>query len=340
MKANRAQLDKALKAPAEPRFFLFHGPDDSGSRALAKAVGAALGAEAERIDLTGAELKADPARLADEAASISMFGGARWILVEPAGDETVPALEALLDSPAAGNPVAVLAGALKPASKLLKLALGAADALAFASYVPDARDADRLVAELARPIGLAVQSDVARRIAEASGGNRAIIAQELDKFALYLDASPATPRPLDHEAIDALGAAADDGDLGRLVESVASGDSAALEAELARLRAEGVEGITLIRAMLRRMALLARLRAEVEQGASPAAAMASQGKALFWKEKDGVERQLRRWRSGLIAKAVTRLSNAQRQVMAPGGPGPIAAEAELFAICRQAARLR
>ena len=54
-----------------------------------------------------------------------MFGGARWILVEPAGDEIVPALEALLEAPAAGNPVAVLAGALKPASKLLKLALAA-----------------------------------------------------------------------------------------------------------------------------------------------------------------------------------------------------------------------
>ena len=45
--------------------------------------------EAERIDLGGADLRGDPARLADEAASISMFGGARWILVEPAGDESL-----------------------------------------------------------------------------------------------------------------------------------------------------------------------------------------------------------------------------------------------------------
>ena len=153
MKANKGQIDKALKAPAETRFFLLHGPDESGSRALAKALGAAMGAEAERVDLTGAELKADPARLADEAASISMFGGARWILVEPAGDEIVPALEALLEAPAAGNPVAVVAGALKPASKLLKLALAAPGALAFASYVPDARDADRLALDMARARG-------------------------------------------------------------------------------------------------------------------------------------------------------------------------------------------
>jgi DNA polymerase-3 subunit delta len=92
--------------------------------------------------------------------------------------------------------------------------------------------------------------------------------------------------------------------------------------------------------MLRRMSLLARLRAEVEQGSSPAAVMASSGKSLFWKEKDEVGRQLGRWRSDLLAKAMARLVEAERQVKASGGVGPLAADAELFAICRQAARLR
>ncbi|MEA3030897.1 MAG: polymerase subunit delta [Sphingomonadales bacterium] len=340
MKANRPQIEKALKAPGETRFFLFHGPDEAGSRALAKALGAALGAEAERVDLGGAELRADPARLADEAASISMFGELRWILVEPAGDESVAALEALLEAPAAGNPVAVVAGSLKPASKLLKLALAAPSALAFASYVPDARDAERLVLDMARAHGLIVRPDVARRIAESCAGNRALIEQELIKFALYAGAAADAPRPIDHDVIDALGAAADEGDLSRLVDSAAGGDAAALEAELVRLHAEGLEGITLIRAMLRRMALLARLRAEVEHGSNPGAVMASAGKSIFFKEKDGIERQLRRWRSDLIAKAMSRLAEAERQVKTSGGVGAIAADAELFAICRQAARLR
>jgi DNA polymerase-3 subunit delta len=97
-----------------------------------------------------------------------MFGGARWILVDSAGDETVPALEALLEAPAAGNPVALLAGSLKPASKLLKLALGAPSALAFASYTPDAREAGQLVLGMARAQGLIVRPDVASRIAEAA----------------------------------------------------------------------------------------------------------------------------------------------------------------------------
>jgi len=340
MKASKAQIDKALKVPGATRFFLLHGPDEAGSRALAKTLGEAMGAEAERVDLTGAELRNDPARLADEAASISMFGDKRWILVEPAGDEAVPALEALIEAAAAGNPVAVVAGALRPASKLLKLALASADALAFASYVPDGEGAGRLVLEMARGEGLIVQPDVAQRIADSCAGNRAVIGQELAKFALYADASPQAPRPIDHDAIDRLGAGSDEGDLSRLVDSAAGGDAAALEAELNRLRAEGQEGITLIRAMLRRIGLLARLRAEVEAGNSVAAVMASSGKSLFWKDKDAVGAQLARWRGDFLAKAMSRLLEAERQVKAAGGIGPLAADEELFAICRQAARLR
>ena len=340
MKANRPQVEKALARPAETRLFLFHGPDEAGSRAMVRRLGEAMGTDAERVDLKGAELKDDPARLADEAASISMFGGARWILVETAGDESLGAVEALIEAPAAGNPVAIVAGALKPASKLLKLALAASNAVAFASYLPEARDADRIVLDLARDQGLVLRPDVAHRIAEASGANRSVIEQELAKYALYLDASPEAPKPLDHDTVDAVGSGADEGDLSRLVDSVAGGDAAALETEIARLRAEGQEGIALTRAVLRRMTLLARLRAQVEQGNSVSAVMASAGKSLFWREKDAVEAHVRRWRSDLLAKAISRLVEAERQVMTPGGPGIVAADAELFAICRQAARLR
>jgi DNA polymerase III subunit delta len=341
MKASRAQAERALANPGDIRFFLLHGPDEAGSRALARRLAAAMGEGAERIDISGAELKADPARLADEAAAISMFGGARWIQVEQAGDEIVPAVEALVEAAAAGNPVVILAGALKPASKLLKLGLSTPSAVAFASYLPDAGQADRLVMELARPLGLILRPDVASRIGEACGGNRAVIEQELVKYALYADASAAAPKSIDHDVVDQVGAGAEEGDLTRLVDSAAGGNGRALEAEIARLRAQGQEGITLIRAVLRRMMLLARLRAEVEQGRSVAAVMASPAaKSVFFKEKDAVERQLQRWSAELIAKAVARLAEAERQVMAPGGPGIVAADAELFAIARQAARLR
>ena len=66
MKANRGQIERALKAPGQDvRFFLLYGPDEAGSRALCTALAAAMGAGAERTDFTGSELKSDPARLSD-----------------------------------------------------------------------------------------------------------------------------------------------------------------------------------------------------------------------------------------------------------------------------------
>lgn len=341
MKANRGQIDRALRSPADTLFFLFHGPDEAGSHALVRAVAAAAGAGAERIELSGAELKSDPARLADEAASLSLFGGARYIVVEPAGDESLAAVEALLQAPAAGNPVAIVAGALKPTSKLLKLAIAEPRALAFASYVPEGRDADRLVTEMAREHGLNVRGDVARRIAEGAAGNRSIVASEIAKYAAFLDASPERPQALEHDAVDALGAGAEEGDLGRLVDSVVEGDPKTLEAEVVRLGSEGIEGIPIIRAVLRRMLLLAQLRGDVERGSRVDAVMASPAaRGVFWKEKDGVARQLGRWRGDLIARSVGRLLEAERQMKASGALGPVAVQEELFAICRQAQRLR
>jgi DNA polymerase-3 subunit delta len=340
VKAGKAELETALKAPSRTRFFLFHGHDDAGSRALALRVVAAAGAEAERVELSGAQLKGDPARLADEAASLSLFGGARAILVEPAGDEAVAAVEALLELPSAANPVAIVAGSLKPTSKLLKLALASKQAIAFASYVPEGRDADRLVMEMGRIEGLNIRPDAARRIAEAGAGNRAVIASELRKYALFLDASPERPVPLEHDGIDAVGAASEEGDLSRLVDSVSGGHPALLQAELLRLKSVGIEGIPLIRAVMRRMALLARMRAEVERGNSVDTVMGSLGKGIFWKEKEAVAGQLARWRSDLLAKGMGRLLEAERAMKMSGAFGPAAVDEELFAICRQASRLR
>jgi DNA polymerase-3 subunit delta len=68
--------------------------------------------------------------------------------------------------------------------------------------------------------------------------------------------------------------------------------------------------------------------------------MASHGKSLFWKEKPAIAQQLRAWRSDLLAKSIGRLLEAERQAKASGGLGSVAVDEELYAISRQAARLR
>jgi DNA polymerase-3 subunit delta len=61
--------------------------------------------------------------------------------------------------------------------------------------------------------------------------------------------------------------------------------------------------------------MLAPLRARVERGERVGDVMASMGKALFWKDKPLVERQLATWTAERLAGAAARVSALERQIM-------------------------
>lgn len=314
MKAVKASLAKALDRPDPAiRFYLFYGPDDAGSRALAGQL--LKGLSAEKFLLLSQSVKADPAVLADEAGAISLFGGKRAIWIEPAGDEIADGVAALLESSASESPVIAVAGALRKTSALLKLAEAHPAALSHISYVPEGRDLDRMVMDLAREQGLRVAPDLARRIASAAAGNQAIVGQELVKFATFLGADTANPRDLDPEAVDLLGADSAEADLMRLGDLALAGRMDALLKELGRLPHGGSEAVPVLRALQRRLLLLAPLRARVERGERVDAVMTSMGKALFWKDKSLIERLLSAWPAERLAEAASRVSTLERQIM-------------------------
>lgn len=341
MKANRPQIERAVARPDPAhRLILLYGQDESASQLLANAIGKALGDRAERIDLTGAALKADPARLSDEAAAISLFGDPRWIRIMPGGDESIDAVEALLALPSKTCPVVLVAGALRKDAKLVKLATAHPAALAFASYLPEGGEADRIAVQLGREAGVTLGPDVGRRIAAAAGGDRAVIAREIEKYALFLDASPARPAELDHDGLDAIGADVDGGSLDRLVDAVMGGDGARADAEVARLADGGAAAVPIVRAFQSRLLLLAQLRARIEDGNSAESVIAGAARGILWKSKDNLLRQVSRWDSAAIATALSRVAEAGRGTMSSRGAGLIAVEAELQTLARRAARQR
>jgi DNA polymerase-3 subunit delta len=341
VKANANEIARALDAANGPvRFFLLYGPDEAGSAALARRLERAMGQEAERIDLDGSTLKADPARLVDEAASISLFGGRRWIRIQPAGDEIASAVASLLDADVAGNPVVALAGALKPSSPLVKLALDHKLALAHPSYVPDARDAAQIAETLAREAGLRLPRDLGRTLAISCSNDRSIMAQEIEKLALYLDAAPDRPAEATAEALEAIGASNPDGELSKLVDAIMGGQPGRVGAEVARLGQSGIAGIPVLRALFRRLILLAALRRDIDGGQSPAAAVEARGKAIFFKEKPAITDQASRWPADRLAALADKLLAAERALKSSGTAGDILAEAEMLTISRFAARRR
>ena len=341
MKASRGQIEKALDAPpADIRFFLLYGPDEAGSVVLGKRLERAMGDEAERIDLDGPVLRDDPARLSDEAASFSMFGDRRWIRISGIGEESLAAVTALLEAEAAGNPVIATAGALKGTSKLLKLALDSPQAMAFASYQPDAREAEQIAAAMAREGGLRLPPELAKRIAELTNGDRALMGGEIEKLILYLDASPDHPREATPEALDALSAGNPDADAAPLVNAVLGGELKAMHRELGRLAEAGTAMAAVLRPLLTRAMLLANLRSSFDESGRLDAAVEAAGKQIFWKEKPMVTRQVRLWDAHGIARVIQRLSDAERASRSARGTGDLLVRHELLAIARQAARER
>lgn len=339
MKVKEPQISRVIDNPdGKVRLYLLYGPDDAGSRALAARFEQAMGPDAERIDLDGSVLKDDPARLADEAASFSLFGSKRHIRVT-GGDDCTNAVVALLEAASVGNPVVMIAGALKPASSLMKAALDHPEVMAFQGYKPEGAGLETLAVHIGRTYGLRMQPGVAVRLGANCLGDRAVLEREIEKLALYLDAAPDRPREASEDALAAIGADIAEANTTRLVNAVLGGDLTIVTAELTEVEA-GNGWVPAIRALQRRVILLARLRSDVEAGKSASAAVASLGKALFFKEQPIVTAQLSRWSSVRLATASTRLFASERAIMASGAAGSVIAAEELIAIARVGQRLR
>ncbi len=104
VKANANQIRAAIDAASpDIRLYLLHGPDESGAQEIAARLARTMGPDAERVDLESSTLKSNPGRLADEAASMSLFGSARHIRISGAGDECTEAFTLLLDAERAGQ---------------------------------------------------------------------------------------------------------------------------------------------------------------------------------------------------------------------------------------------
>lgn len=337
MKAVKGSIGHSVDQPdPKVRFYLFHGPDEAQSSALGDRLVTAL--KAAKHNVASGSLRVDPALLADEAGAIDMFGGAKVIWLQPAGEEIVAAVEALMDAPAAESPVVAIAGRLGKSSGLLKLAESHPLALSHISYELDARDAERLVAELARAEGLRPQSGVAARIAEGCANDRRMISQELAKLALYADASRDSPKDLGSDALDAIGADMG-GDFLGIADLALAGDLRSLGEAMSRMDSSGKEAIPIIRSLQRRLLMLAPIRSRIDAGERLQAVMTSMGKSLFWKDKPMVEKMLGMWDSAGLARVSERTGALERRLMrADSPPATEALGEELVAIARQARR--
>lgn len=339
-KLRESDFVAAIGSRADIRLFFVFGPDESAVSSIAGAMVRSLGTGIDLVEIDSAKLRSDPAILADEAASGSLFGDKRLIRVNFLREEGVDAIENLLSAPVAENPVIATAGDLKKTSKLRKLVEGSLLALSHICYMPEEGQIVDMVAARAREAGLKLDRALAARIAAYTGGDRRLAAAEIEKLALYYDAAPERPVLVEASVLALLSAETVEEDVQGLVNKVMGGELREAVGEIALMKAAGVEPVRVVRAFQRRVALLGAIRAKVDAGGQ-AGAIVRATRGVFWKDYGMIERQVQRWPSQRIAGLNRHLLDIEAQIMAKGSDlGAALLEEELARLARTAARAR
>src|SRR5688572_13187629 len=273
----------------------------------------------ERIELSGAELRSDPVRLGDEARSTSLFGGTRHILVRAAADEAHDAVKVFLEVIDSGEaegacPVLIVATSATDKARTAKLLETRGDGLVAMFYQPDLKTVTEEVRRMADVAGLRLGGDLAERIARAAGLDVRLAQSEVTKLALYVDASPQSPRTADEQALDAIGARTEEDGFMPLVNAVLSGEVNRLSSELRRMREVSLNPVGVLLAVERRAAQLAQLAAKLGQGRKVADLLESE--RVFWRDRKDLGDQLGRWRGRHLERLVQRLADLHRALLA------------------------
>jgi DNA polymerase-3 subunit delta len=328
----------AARAAREARVFFFCGPDESSAFDAATRIVSLLDDPGERIEMAGADLRRDPVRLGDEARSNSLFGGARHIWVRAAGDEAHDAVQTLLENDIAGCPVLIVATGATDKSRTAKLLAARADGLVAMFYPPDMGTVTAAVRTMANTAGVKIGSEIAERIARGAGLDTRIARSEVTKLALYLDASPETPRAVTAEDLDAVGASTEDDGFGSLVDAVLGGRREAIGPELRRLREQGMNPVGLLLAFERRAAQLAGLAARLGDGRDVAGFLKAEAGArrVFWKDQPALAAQLQVWRGHKLERLVARLVGLHQMLMSNSQDAELLLANGLLTIARSA----
>lgn len=321
MKVRAGDIEAFCRKPgAETRAVLVYGPDDGLVRERARhLVGSVVADPGDPFlvaEMNGDAIAGDPARLFDEAASISLTGGRRVVWVRDAVDGAAGVLADFLAQPAGDSLIVLQAGELSKRSALRKLFESADNGAAVACYADEARDIDRLIDETFSTENLTATAEARAWLAGSLGSDRGVTRSELAKLATY--AGPGGTVTLD----DARACIGDNAlrTLDDVAMAAAGGDRVALDRALSASLDEGVQPIRLLRAVAGHLLRLQWAAARMAGGRSAESAIQGLRPPVFFKNKSRFLDQTRRWPPASLGRALEIVLEAERQCKRTGTP--------------------
>lgn len=306
-----AEIDRYLKPDPAIRAVLIYGPDDGlvAERAatLVKNITGGGDDPFSVVRLESNDIADDPARLADEAHAVPMFGGPRAIAVRLSGGRAVDsALAALLETPPADSWVVVAAGELRRDAPLRKLFEKHPGAAAIPCYADQARDLDRVIDEELAAAAITISGEARTLLHRLIGADRLASRSEVQKLCLYAAETGRVDVDDVRAAVgDASAFAVDDA-----IDALALGDAGEFDRAFRRLIAAGTQGFVVIGAVQRHFDFLHLSRAAYDAGASAKEIVTRARPPIFFRRQPAVERQIALWPRQRIERALAHLDEA------------------------------
>jgi DNA polymerase III subunit delta len=294
------------------RAVLFYGPDSGLVRERADTVARGVCPDQHDpfrvVDVLGSAISKDPARLADEVASMALTGGRRLIRIRDADDGVTGSFASLFESmPGGDSMVVVEAGDLPKASKLRALFENSDFGAPIPCYVEDEAALGDTIASMLAAHKLTVSADARDFLASSLVGDRMIARGEIEKLVTYMGG------PGRVELEDAQACIGDSGALEMDAPSWAAGDGdfAGVDRALRRLFAEGMSPVPILRTAQRHFQRLQLVVAQVDKGDSIERAIVSLRPPLFFKAKNQFIGQVKRWSPAALRQGLDRLTDAE-----------------------------
>jgi DNA polymerase III subunit delta len=321
------------------RAILLYGPDEGLVRERAEAAARSVCPDLKdpfRVaDLAAAVLAADPARLADEAAQLSLTGGRRVVRVRNAGDALAKLFAGFLENTPGEAFVVVEAGELPSRSALRRAFEAARSAVAIGCYPDTPRELAVVIRETLAAHRVTASRDAGQFLVEHLGGDRLLTRSELEKLALYAGEGGRV------ELQDARLSISDTAalELDDAIMAAAEGDAARAERVLGRVFQQGESPVSVIRALLRHLQRLHMFAARLAVGSSADEVLRSARPPIFFKQEDSFRRQFGLWTEARLRPQFDCIIKAELNMKTTGFPAETICREAMLAVA-QAARER
>jgi DNA polymerase III subunit delta len=320
------------------RAALFYGPDAGLVRERAEAITRSVCPDLKdpfRVaDLSTAVLTADPARLADEAAQLSLTGGRRVVQVRGAGDTLGKLFAEFLEEVPGDAFVVVEAGDLPSRSALRRAFEAARHGAAIGCYPDTPRDLVAVIRETLTEHQVTPSRDATLFLVEHLGGDRLLTRSELEKLALYAgDGGRVELEDARLSISDTAGLEVDDA-----VMAAVEGDAVRLERVLGRVFQEGESPVSVLRALLRHLHRLHLLVTRLSVGASLEEVLRSARPPIFFKQQDSFRRQLTLWTEARLRPQLSRIATAELNTKTTGLPAETICREAMLGVAQAAIR--